>query len=64
MSKIPPSILIPALLALASTDIQEQTVHINHKEIVKRQKPIKVAKRGRGKPAKGYDPITKTWVRP
>ena len=64
MSRIPPSILIPALLALASTDTQESTIHICHKEIVKREKPVKAAKPGRGKPAKGYDPVTKTWRKP
>ena len=63
-NRIPPSILIPTLLALLPQDGQAQTVNINHKEIVKREKSIKTVKPGHGKPAKGYNPITKKWVKP
>ena len=60
-NRIPPSILIPTLLALLPQDGQPQTVEINHKEIIKREKMEKIVKPGRGKPAKGYNSITKTW---
>jgi hypothetical protein len=42
------------------------TVNIKliHKDKKKRQKLAKTLKSGRNHPAKGYDPVTKKWVKP
>jgi hypothetical protein len=56
-----PAILIPALLSLASAEPQERVPLISHKERIKRDYH-KVYHPGRGKPAKGFDPVTKKWI--
>lgn len=60
-----PSALVLATLALADTMPKEPQLvpFLNKKQIVKRDAP-KAKRPGRGKPAKGYDPETKTWSKP
>jgi hypothetical protein len=55
-----------AVLALAELAKHEpQPVPVtHHKELVKRDRTPKAKRAGRGKPAKGYDPLTKTWIKP
>lgn len=61
MSKLIPAILAATILGMVA-DKPEQIIQIRHKEIVKRQKSVRVTKPGRGKNAKNYDPITHTWI--
>ncbi|RPJ29423.1 MAG: hypothetical protein EHM33_00830 [Chloroflexi bacterium] len=64
MKHISPTALAAFTLALAGVEHSEQTVAVaNRKQIVKRSH-TKKQKPGRGKPAKGYDPVTKTWGKP
>lgn len=53
---------ILALTSLVPTPPQVVAV-THHKPRVKRQ-TVKAQRPGRGKPAKGYDPETKTWSKP
>jgi hypothetical protein len=56
------ALVMGALASLASTDkTPHMVVPIKYKVKTKRPKSIK--KPGHGRPAKGYDPITKTWMK-
>jgi hypothetical protein len=50
-----------ALAEIAKGQPQAVAVVAHHKELVKRTVPAKQPRPGRNRPAKGYDPLTKTW---
>ena len=59
------ALLIASAIALsANSEIpQVATINIRKKKCTKRIKSEKHIKAGRNHPAKGYDPITKTWIK-
>jgi hypothetical protein len=67
MATLSPTTVLLTALALDQFDNPrpaEVKATTNHKEIVKRDKTPKPKRPGRDKPAKGYDPVTKTWGKP
>jgi hypothetical protein len=66
MSKLSAAAIMTSMLALAfnPANIQHKEFRFSHKERVKRDIQERIIKPGRNHPANGYDPITKTWVKP
>jgi hypothetical protein len=62
MSKLSTAVALSAFIALSHLgNTPLENIHFNHKDIVKRVKAEKIVRPGRNRPAKGYDPISKTW---
>jgi len=56
-----PNDIILAFLSGMLGPAQRETLVFQHKELVKSEIGRKQPKPGKGRPAKGYDPETKTW---
>jgi hypothetical protein len=57
-------IVATALALLGNNEVgTPASMVISKKEIAKRVKPEKCINVGRNRPAKGYDPITKMWIK-
>jgi hypothetical protein len=58
------NIIAPLLIAMAGIEPKPQVVAVTHHKPRVKWQAVKAQRTGKGKPAKGYDPETKTWSKP